>query len=281
MLSRYIGNVDRPAAQASCGSMIICKLVHSLKHVPIRNHVQILCKNAIMRVGPYMPAMGRRNLRKVIVRISCNHSRSDLWHEGVEECLGKLRHARDSRRSKMSQRCNGPLVEIRIDQLFPSRCAPYRVEHALRVCLDAVYARLYQKRIKVVVELRYIVIVNHRHVCTIILSFDLDSFIFLCNFPAWGDAAPIAQQSMPNENVLNVSVAAFNLGNGASQTTGKSTRVRFKFEPARFVVACLVDGLPVVIDDQIRDADSVFLQLCKSIKNFIFCKILSERVPST
>jgi len=67
MLARNVCNIDRSTTDTSRCSMETRVFVNSLKHIPIRNQVQMLCEQRIVCIDEDVPRMTSGNLGEEIV----------------------------------------------------------------------------------------------------------------------------------------------------------------------------------------------------------------------
>lgn len=93
MLARNISKVYRSTAHASGCGVEARVIVDGLKHIPIRNDIQMLCEQSIMCVGPDMPWMAGWDFGKEVIRVSDENRWSVLGQLRVIEDLRCLRHA--------------------------------------------------------------------------------------------------------------------------------------------------------------------------------------------
>jgi hypothetical protein len=86
---------------------------------------------------------------------------------------------------------------------------------------------------------------------------------------------------MPNGNVLDTGVLFTNFRYHSFQAVGKCLSLGLELDPAvlELAITPVVDRLPVVINDEIRDVNTVFGKCCHSFKNFLFGESLSQPIP--
>lgn len=88
---------------------------------------------------------------------------------------------------------------------------------------------------------------------------------------------------MPHSNVLDMRMLLSNVGNRRFQTLWESLRLGLKLTPTmlELAVASVIDGLPVVVDDETGNLDVVLGQFVNSVEHLLICETLPKRVPCT
>lgn len=88
---------------------------------------------------------------------------------------------------------------------------------------------------------------------------------------------------MPDSNVLDTWMLLTNFFNGVLQPFWKCCSLGFKLGPTmlKLTMAPVVDGLPIVVDDEVCNVNFVFCKGFNCLKNLVFCKSLTKGIPGT
>jgi hypothetical protein len=88
---------------------------------------------------------------------------------------------------------------------------------------------------------------------------------------------------MPYSHVLDTWLLFSNLCHDAFETVGESFSLSLELIPAvlELAMAPVVNGLPIVIDDEVRHVDIVFFQSFDGLDNFVFGESLPKSIPCT
>src|SRR5690349_21449239 len=103
MLTWNICNVNWTSADTSRGRMKARIIMNGLKHVPVWDEIEVLCKQCIVGIYEDMPRMTARDFGEEVIRISDKDRRFVLRHLRVEEDLRSLGHAGNSFYAEMTQ----------------------------------------------------------------------------------------------------------------------------------------------------------------------------------
>jgi hypothetical protein len=92
-----------------------------------------------------------------------------------------------------------------------------------------------------------------------VVAGDLDGFVAFGERAFRGETGPVAEEGVPDGDVLDVFVLGANVGDECLQATREGPGLRFEVVPAvlPLAITAIVDVLPVVVDDEVRDTDLV------------------------
>jgi hypothetical protein len=173
------------------------------------------------------------------------------------------------------------------------------VEEELAVGFDRVDADRTKKFIEVFVEAANILFGNHGYLSSRHAVFRLyfHGFVLFSNFSIWCDATPVALDSMPDSNVLNMLVLISYVADCRFQTSWEASLIGFELYPAVVKLSDPVsllfmsDGLratqgtyqrlPIIVDDQIADVDLILSQFVEGIEYLLLGQVLANTIPST
>lgn len=229
----------------------------------------MLRQQAVVCIRPHVPRVRSRDRGEEVVRVPTEHSWPVLRNLTVEENLRRLGHTGDGPAAEVAERGYRPRIEIRVHQLSPSLGGNPRIHHELSVRLDAIDAARNEEPVEVVIKLVDVFLGYNGHLPAHreispqrILADHLLCFIDLCEITFGGDACPIAEESVPNGNVLDVWVLRSNVGYRGFETPWKGFWFRFKVVPSmlKLSMPSIIYILPIVINDQTSDIDLILSQ---------------------
>lgn len=211
-----------------------------------------------MRAGPDMPRLRARVWRVKVVRDAEDGRRTGGARQLRAEDDGwRLRHARDGTAGEVAQGRQRPRVEVGRQQRAPGARGNERVEHVLRVRLDAVDAAVGEEAVEVVVEGRYGVLGDDGHLAVDgqpalveLVARDGDRLVALGERPIGSEAGPVAEHGVPDDDMLNVLVFGSDVRDECFEAPGELLGLGFKvFQPLLPLTSPVVNVLPVVVDD--------------------------------
>ena len=179
----------------------------------------------------------------------------------VEQYLGRLGHAADGTRGKVSQMSNRPGILIFRDHGATIRSMQQHTKEELGIRFGAVNPNAGQESVEVVV---HALAVLRRNDCELTAS-DTRLFLHLHGFVVISDptlgahTTPVAQNGVPHCDMLHIWVALSYLSCKGFKTVGEPFLVGFKVGPRELELRLASgQGLPVVVDDEIGDVDVFF-----------------------
>ncbi len=189
----------------------------------------------------------------------------------------------------MPERREPPGVEVGLGQGSPGVGRGPGVDHVLAIGLDAVDAGIGEEVIEVVVEGLDVFLGNEGHLA-VGRAFvdvggipgDLNGFVAFCKRTRGCEPGPITAKGMPDGNVLDVLVLGTDIGYEGFEAPREGLGFSLKVVPAvlPLAITSIVNVLPVVVDNQVGDADFVFGQRAQRLQNPVLRQSLAEGVPS-
>ena len=166
VLAGDIGNVDRSTGDTTSCSMERRPFMRGLKHVPIREDVQMLCHKGIMCIAKDMPRMRCWHFGEEIIRVAEQDARFVRRQERVEHDLRNLGHARNSFGGEISKLIDVPCVLICVDEISPIISVVQFIEEELAVRFNRVDPCRAEKAVEVFIKASNILLSYYHHLPT-------------------------------------------------------------------------------------------------------------------
>ena len=283
MFARFVGDVDWSAGDTPSSGVERTIVMGGLEHVPVWKDIQMLCQEGIMGIAENMPGMTGFNVGEEVIAVADHESGFVGGELGMEEDLRGLRHAGDGFDGEVAEAGDCPGILVGSDETAAVVCVVEEVEEELGVGFDAVDAGGEEEAVEVIVHPGSVFCVDYGHL-TFDKSFrfaDLAGFVLFCNGSGRGDAAPVAQNRMPYGDVLDVGMVITDVNHGLLEAARKAFLVSLEICPSTLElgVTMVVEGLPIVIDDEIGDGYFILFQDVECVENLLFCQVLSKSIP--
>ena len=228
-----------------------------------------------MCIAENMPGMAGFHVGEEVVAVADHKPGFVGGQLGMEEDLRGLRHAGDGFDGEGAEAGDRPSILVGGDEAAAVVCVVEEVEEELGVGFDAVDAGGEEEAVEVVIHPGSVFCIDHGHL-TFDESFrsaDLAGFILFGNGPGGRDAAPVAQDCMPYGDMLDVGMVITDVNHGLLEAARKALFVGLKIRPSTLElgVTVIVEGLPVVIDDEISDGNFILFQDVQCIEDLFLC----------
>jgi hypothetical protein len=200
-----------------------------------------------------------------------------------EEARG--RRTGDGLDGEVAEAADGPCVLVSLDEGASVRSILELVEEELSVGLDGVDAAGGEEAVEVIVESLDVWLGDDEHLAArranTLLHSDVDGLVSPGELAVGRYAAPIAQKGVPDGDMLDVWMLGPDLRDGRLETVWEALLVGLEFGPASEELALpwIIERLPVVVDDEIGDVNSICPDRLESGENLLLRQLLPDTVP--
>lgn len=151
----------------------------------------------------------------------------------MKQNLWRLRHTANRPRREVSEVCDGPGVLVLRNHRASIRRMEKHTQEELGIRLSAVDADTVEESVEIVVHAMGILWRNHCEFAASNARFllNFDRFVVVCNPALRTDTAPIAQNSVPYSNMLDVGMLVADIGRQILQAVGEALVVGFEVGP--------------------------------------------------